>query len=322
MTKPYPKLAFAGTPEFAAVALRALLAAGYPIKLVFTQADKPAGRGMKLTHSPVKQIAQAAGIALAQPRSLRLNGKFPADAATAHGQLRDADVAVLVVAAYGLILPQSLLDVPSAGCVNIHASLLPRWRGAAPIHRAIAAGDAQTGISLMQMDPGLDTGAVLSMASLPITATDTTGSLHDKLAALGAQMTVRDLPSIVAGTTTAVPQALDGISYAEKISKEEARLDWTQSAASLARRIRALDPAPGANTVLAGETLKIWQADVLPLTGPPGAVLQLSRTGLVIAAASGALSITQLQRPGGKKITIADWFAAKPSQITPGMQAS
>ncbi len=316
-----PSIAFAGTPEFAAAALRALIDAGYVVKLVLTQPDKPAGRGMKLAASPVKQVAQAAGVAVAQPRSLRPNGKFPEDAAAAHARLRDADIDVLVVAAYGLILPQSVLDIPRAGCVNIHASLLPRWRGAAPIHRAIEAGDTETGITLMQMDAGLDTGATLSMERVPIAPDDTTGSLHDTLAALGARMIVRDLPAIISGALRPVPQTEQGVTYAEKISKDEARVDWTQPAEVLARRIRAFDPAPGANTALAGESLKIWQAAAVPLSGPPGTVLAVGRTGVVIAAGSGALEISQVQRPGGKRMRVTDWLGGNQAQPQPGMLA-
>jgi methionyl-tRNA formyltransferase len=200
------RAAFAGTPEFAAAALKALIEAGYAVPLVLTQPDKPAGRGLKLTASPVKQLAQAHGIAVLQPKSLRLEGKYPDEAAAAHAELRAANIDVLVVAAYGLILPQSVLEIPKHGCINIHASLLPRWRGAAPIHRAIEAGDTETGITLMQMDAGLDTGAMLSVQRVPITPEHSTARLHDELAALGARMIVRDLPGIVSGQIKPHPQ--------------------------------------------------------------------------------------------------------------------
>jgi methionyl-tRNA formyltransferase len=302
------KIIFAGTPEFAAAALQALIAAGHDVGLVLTQPDKPAGRGMKLNASAVKQVAQSAGIAVAQPRSLRLDGKYKDDAAAAHAALIAARADVMVVAAYGLILPQSVLDIPRHGCVNIHASLLPRWRGAAPIHRAIEAGDSETGVTLMQMDAGLDTGAMLSVERMPITPAHTTGRLHDALAAMGARMIARDLPAIVSGALPPVAQPDQGVTYAEKIRKEEARIDWSQSAEVLARRIRAFDPFPGAVTRLNDEDVKLWHAQAVPLTGAPGEILALGRQGLIVAAGQGAIEIGQVQRPGGKRLSAAEFM--------------
>ncbi|WP_343586241.1 methionyl-tRNA formyltransferase, partial [Herbaspirillum sp.] len=230
------KIIFAGTPEFAAVALEALYAAGHDITLVLTQPDRPAGRGMQLQASPVKQCALKHGTPVAQPVSLRLDGKYPDVAKEAHALLNSTPHDVMVVAAYGLILPRSVLDIPRLGCINIHGSLLPRWRGAAPIHRAIEAGDAETGITIMQMEEGLDTGPMLLIESLPILDADTTGSLHDKLAALGGKMIVEALARLEQGALPATPQPDEGANYAAKIAKEEAALDFSQPAAELARK--------------------------------------------------------------------------------------
>src|SRR3990167_7628034 len=242
------RVIFAGTPEFARVALERLLAAGFTVPLVLTQPDRPAGRGMKLQASPVKQCALDRGIPVAQPRSLRLDGKYPDDAAAAREALLAAQADVMVVAAYGLILPQWVLDLPSKGCLNIHASLLPRWRGAAPIHRAIEAGDAETGVTIMQMEPGLDTGPMLSIARLPIAAGDTSASLHDKLAELGAQVKLQVLQQAERGELARVPQPGEGLTYAHKIKKAESRVAGPRRAEEIARRIRAFDPFPGAST--------------------------------------------------------------------------
>jgi methionyl-tRNA formyltransferase len=318
---PKPSVAFAGTPEFAAIALQALIDADIRVSLVLTQPDKPAGRGMKLTASAVKQTALAAEIAVSQPRSLRLEGKYPEDAAAAHAQLQAANADIMVVAAYGLILPPKLLEIPAHGCLNIHGSLLPRWRGAAPIQRAIEAGDSQTGITLMQMDAGLDTGAMLSWEKINITATDTAATLHDALAVLGAHMLVRDLSGILSGAIKPVPQPPVGISYAEKIKKEEAAIDWGQPAEILARRIRAFDPFPGAWTRLAGEEVKIWQAQAIPasdIPAPAGTVIAVSKTSLVIATGSGMLQIMQVQRPGKKRQNIAEWLSGSRTPVVVG----
>ncbi|MDY0743593.1 methionyl-tRNA formyltransferase [Paucibacter sp. R3-3] len=301
---------FAGTPEFAATALAAMLNAGITVPLVLTRPDRPAGRGMKLQASPVKQLAQVQGIPVAQPRSLRLDGKFPEDAAAARQTLLDAKADVVVVAAYGLILPQWVLDLPCQGCLNIHASLLPRWRGAAPIHRAIEAGDAETGITIMQMDAGLDTGAMLLIERQPIAAADTTATLHDKLAALGGRMIVQALQH--AGPLPATPQPGDGITYAHKIEKAEAQIDWTQDAAQIERRLRAFDPFPGGLTQLDGEPIKVWRAELAEGSGAPGTVLAAGETGVLVACGQGALRLTELQRAGGKRLPAAAFLQARP----------
>ncbi|MBA3057569.1 MAG: methionyl-tRNA formyltransferase [Gammaproteobacteria bacterium] len=313
------RLIFAGTPEFARVALALLHASGHEIALVLTQPDRPAGRGLKLQPSAVKQYALDHGIALAQPRSLRLDGKYPQDALDAQALLALAQCDAMVVAAYGLILPQWVLDLPPLGCFNIHASLLPRWRGAAPIHRAIEAGDAQTGVTIMQMDAGLDTGAMLLTQAVPIEASDTTGSLHDRLAALGAELMVQALEQAGAGSLQPVAQATEGVSYAHKIEKHEAAIDWTQSAAVITQRIRAFNPFPGATAVLNGETLKVWQAEVSadkpPVSEKVGAILAVAHVGIAVAAHDSIVNITQLQRPGGKRLGVAEFlrgFALQP----------
>jgi methionyl-tRNA formyltransferase len=326
MTAPQT-LVFAGTPEFAKVALQALHAAGHRVPLVLTQPDRPAGRGMALQASPVKQFALDHSLPVCQPRSLRLDGKFPDEARAAQAALldaRDAQGATgMVVAAYGLILPQWVLDVfgPAScaqgwGCLNIHASLLPRWRGAAPIHRAIEAGDAQTGITIMQMDAGLDTGDMLRVASTPIWPDETTGQLHDRLAAMGGALVVGQLRDAREGHPVApVPQpkpgqpGADRITYAAKIDKAEARIDWSQPAQTLARRVRALRPAPGASMVLQGELWKLWAAQALDTApahqAPPGEVLAASDQGMDVATGQGVLRATELQRPGGKRLPVS-----------------
>jgi methionyl-tRNA formyltransferase len=309
------RVAFAGTPEFAQVALADLHAAGFEVPLVLTQPDRPAGRGMKLNPSPVKAFAQAHGMPAAQPRSLRLDGKYPEDAAQAKAALTAAHIDVMVVAAYGLILPQWVLDLPRLGCLNIHASLLPRWRGAAPIHRAIEAGDAQTGITLMQMDAGLDTGDMLQIEALNIEPDDTTARLHDRLAALGGRLLIEVLRRAAAGTLVRTPQPQQGITYAHKIDKAEGLIDWRLSADVIARRVRAFDPFPGASTTLAdGTVLKIWQAVVLPTThsGSPGTVLAVGPEGVTVACGEDALRLTELQRPGGKRLMARDFLQSAP----------
>ena len=315
------RLIFAGTPEFARVALARLHAAGHEIVLVLTQPDRPAGRGMKLQASAVKQFALEQGIAVAQPRSLRLDGKYPDDAAAARLAIEAAQADAMVVAAYGLILPQWVLDVPTQGCFNIHASLLPRWRGAAPIHRAIEAGDVATGVTIMQMDAGLDTGDMLLLEKLPIAATDTTATLHDKLAALGGQLMVETLKLAASGALQPVPQPAEGITYAHKIEKHEAAIDWAQAAELIVRRVRAFNPFPGASAVLNGETLKIWTASVAPGTPPStaefGSILAVAPEGIAVAAINSIVSITELQRPGGKRLSVADFLRG--FDLQPGM---
>ncbi|MEM5338884.1 methionyl-tRNA formyltransferase [Paraburkholderia azotifigens] len=306
------RVIFAGTPEFAAAALAAIHAAGFPVPLVLTQPDRPAGRGMKLQASPVKRYAQEHGIEVAQPPSLRRNGKFPAEATAAIDQLRATPHDVMVVAAYGLLLPQEVLDIAPHGCINIHASLLPRWRGAAPIHRAIEAGDAETGITLMQMDAGLDTGAMISEVRAPIAGTDTTATLHDRLAEAGAQLIVDALIELErSGKLASIPQPAEGATYAEKIGKHEAALDWRRSAAELARQVRAFDPFPGGAATLDGAVLKVWSAAATDTMrkAEPGTIVEVSPEGVVVACGDGALRITQLQNPGGKRLPVRDFLA-------------
>ena len=344
------RLAFAGTPEFARIALERLHTAGHEIALVLTQPDRPGGRGMKLQASSVKQFAQAHGIPVAQPRSLRLDGKYPEDAAAARLAIEAARADAMVVAAYGLILPQWVLSMMSVGapgrpkqgepppqgsavretasagafklgCFNIHASLLPRWRGAAPIHRAIEAGDTETGVTIMQMDAGLDTGDMLRMAHLPIAATDTTATLHDKLAELGARLMVEVLLQAASGALQPVPQPASGITYAHKIDKHEALIDWAQPASLIAQRVRAFNPFPGACTVLDGETLKIWAASVAPGTPDSpvryGVITAVALEGIDVAAMNSIVTITELQRPGGKRLPVAEFLRG--FELRPGM---
>jgi methionyl-tRNA formyltransferase len=313
------RLIFAGTPEFARVALERLHAASFEIALVLTQPDRPAGRGMKLQASPVKQFALEHGIAVAQPRSLRLDGKYPEDAQAARNAMDAAKADVMVVAAYGLILPQWVLDAPRLGCMNIHASILPRWRGAAPIHRAIEAGDAQTGVTIMQMDAGLDTGAMLLEERVAITAQDTTGTLHDKLAALGGRLVVEALELAACGGLRPVPQPAEGVTYAKKIEKAEAVIDWRRPAREIERRIRAFDPFPGASSTLNGEAIKLWRAEVVPgVSGEPGRVIAVSETGIDVACGERTgLRITQLQRAGGKRLPVDQFLRG--FEVRPGM---
>jgi len=303
------KVVFAGTPEFAAVALRAIHEAGFTVPLVLTQPDRPAGRGMQLQASSVKQYALAHGMPVAQPLSLRTDSKDPEraeQARAAHAQLLALDYDVMVVAAYGLILPRSTLDIRP--CINIHGSLLPRWRGAAPIHRAIEAGDVDAGVTIMEMEEGLDTGPMLLMEGLPIEATDTTGTLHDKVAALGARMIVEALHKMAAGELVATPQPEAGVTYAAKITKEEARLDFALSADVLARKVRAFNPFPGANGVVDGVAVKIWHAVAVEGSGAPGQVLQADAGGIVVACGAGALRLTELQKPGSKRLAAAEFL--------------
>jgi len=306
------RVVYAGTPEFARVALERLHAAGFEIPLVLTQPDRPAGRGMKLQASPVKQFALKHGIAVAQPHGLRLDGKYPEEAAAARAAIEAARADVMVVAAYGLILPQWVLDSFSYGCLNIHASLLPRWRGAAPIHRAIEAGDAETGVTVMQMDAGLDTGDMLLVERLPIAGNDTTASLHDKLAAMGGRLIVEALELAARGGLQPVPQPAEGATYARKIEKDEAAVDWAQAASVIERRIRAFNPFPGAATVLQGESIKLWQGHVDERAGSggkaPGTVLDAGSEGIAVQCGQGVLRLTELQRAGGKRLPAADFL--------------
>lgn len=324
------RIIFAGTPEFARVALQSLLAAGHTVPLVLTQPDRPAGRGMKLQASPVKQCALEHGIPVAQPRSLRLDGKYPQDAEAAQATLLAAQADAMVVAAYGLILPQWVLDALGGtgvshgfGCLNIHASLLPRWRGAAPIHRAIEAGDAHTGITIMQMDAGLDTGAMLLTERVPIAATDTTATLHDLLADLGGKLIVQALDLAVRGALVPVDQPVEGVTYAHKIEKSESTIDWQLPAAVIAQRIRAFDPFPGASTQSAGEAIKVWSCEIdssQSLSNKrSGLILSISDAGVTVACGGDtALRLTTLQRAGAKRLAAADFlrgFDLQPGQV-------
>ena len=302
------KVIFAGTPEFARVALERLLAAGFEVPLVLTQPDRPAGRGMKLQASPVKQCALEHGIAVAQPMSLRLDGKYPEEAAAAKAAIDAAQADVMVVAAYGLILPQWVLDTPRLGCLNIHASLLPRWRGAAPIHRAIEAGDAETGVTIMQMDAGLDTGDMCVIERLPIAADDTTASLHDKLAVLGGRLIVEALEMAACGGLNRTPQPADGVTYAHKIEKAESNIDWSEDATVIARRLRAFNPFPGGATSLGSEAIKVWEAVAEEGSGTEGTVLSADAQGVRVACGQGVLNMKLLQRAGGKRLAAGDFL--------------
>lgn len=312
------RVIFAGTPDFARVALQALIDAGFDIPLVLTQPDRPAGRGMKLQASAVKQCALAHGIALAQPTGLRLNGAHAQEAQAAHQAIMDARADAMVVAAYGLILPQWVLDAPRLGCFNIHASLLPRWRGAAPIHRAIEAGDAQTGVTIMQMDAGLDTGDMLLVEPLSIQAEDTTASLHDRLATLGGRLMVEALELAACGGLRPVVQPEAGITYAHKIEKREAVLDWSLSAETLARRVRAFDPFPGTQTARNNDSFKVWAAHAQAQasgTGDVGAVLAVNDQGVEVQTGDGVLVLTALQRAGGKRLPVAEFLRGFALQV-------
>ena len=309
------RVVFAGTPEFAACALRALVDAGFTIPLVLTQPDRPAGRGMQLQASAVKQVALEHGIEVLQPLSLRTDSKDPQralEAQAAHERLQALDYDVMVVAAYGLILPRSTLDI--APCINIHGSLLPRWRGAAPIHRAIESGDSETGVTIMGMEEGLDTGPMMLIERVAIEDADTTGSLHDKLATLGASMIVEALRRLEQGALPATPQPEEGVTYAAKISKDEAKLDFAMPSVDLWRKVRAFNPFPGAQGSVNGTAIKIWAAELAEGTGQPGQVLAADAGGIVVACGAGALRLLQLQKPGGKRLAAAEFLKSFPLQ--------
>ncbi len=305
------RIAFAGTPEFARVALQAVADAGHEIVLVLTQPERPAGRGLKLQASPVKQLATRLHLPVVQPRSLHLDGKYAEDARAAKAALRAAAPQVMVVAAYGLILPPWVLALPAEGCLNIHGSLLPRWRGAAPIQRAIEAGDGTTGITIMRMDAGLDTGPMLLGEPLSIGSEDTAATLHDRLAALGARLIVSALarlPELHERT-----QPADGVTYARKIEKSEAAIDWRQPAAAIERRLRAFDPFPGCTAEIGGQPLKIWRGRVVEAANaaPPGTVLAGPPGRLVVACggpALQALEILEVQVPGSRRVPAREWL--------------
>jgi methionyl-tRNA formyltransferase len=296
------RIAFAGTPEFAAVALRALIDAGFEIPLVLTQPDRPAGRGQKPVASPVKQAALEHDIPVHQPERLK-------DPAT-HAPLIEAAPDVLVVAAYGLILPQAVLDIPKRGCLNIHASLLPRWRGAAPIQRCLEAGDAETGVTIMQMEAGLDTGPMLLAYAVKVGAGETASSLHDKLALLGGRLIVMALKEI--DSLKPVTQPVEGVTYASKIDKAEAAIDWTQPAEVIERRIRAFDPFPGCTTRLGETTVKLWRALPAAGRGQSGEILAVAPEGITVACGDGALRLVELQKPGGRRLASADFLHGFP----------
>jgi len=295
------RIAFAGTPAFAAAALQALVDAGFDIALVLTQPDRPAGRGLRPSPSVVKQLALHHGLNLAQPSTLR--GEETLE------QLRASAAQALVVAAYGLILPVTVLDLFPAGCINIHASLLPRWRGAAPIQRAILAGDRDTGISIMRMEQGLDTGPVYLARAIPILPDDSAGSLHDRLAALGARCIVEALPQIEQGLIAPVPQPTEDIIYARKIAKTEAAINWQRDAAEVDRQVRAFNPFPGAFSLLGSEPVKIWRAcSNVHGRGNPGEILRFGADGIDVACGAGTLKITELQKAGGKRLSAAEFL--------------
>ncbi len=315
------RVIFAGTPEFARIALERLHASGHTIALVLTQPDRPSGRGMKLHPCAVKEFALQHRMPVTQPRSLRLDGKYPEDAAAARQTIADAQADVMVVAAYGLILPQWILEdmqaAPKFGCLNIHGSLLPRWRGAAPIHRAIEAGDTETGVTIMQMDVGLDTGDMLLTHTVRISESATTGSLHDELANLGADLVVQALDLAASGRLNPKRQPEEGVTYAHKIDKSEAAIDWSQDAARIVRRVRAFNPFPAATTTINGEVLKIWGATAS--TGSPsadfGQIVAVAHEFIAVAAMNSIVNITELQRPGGKRLPVAEFLRGHPLHV-------
>ena len=299
------RLVFAGTPEFSVPSLHACLVSGAEVVAVYTQPDRPAGRGQKLTPSPVKQAALDAGIEVEQPETLRDKD--------ARAQLAAHAPDLMVVVAYGLILPKSVLAIPRLGCWNVHASLLPRWRGAAPIQRAILAGDTETGVDLMQMEAGLDTGPVLLEARTPIRADDTGGSLHDRLAALGASTLADGLARLLRGEgLPATPQRDDGVAYAHKLDKAEARLDWHEPALQLERKVRAFDPWPVAEAIVDGERLRIWSAEAIAGdAAEPGRIVATARDTIDIATGDGLLRVREVQREGGRRMAVRDWLNAR-----------
>ena len=295
------RVVFAGTPAFAVPALDALVSARHEVALVLTQPDRPAGRGMKLTPSPVAACALRHGLTVSRPPSLRT--------AEALAELREVAPEVMVVAAYGLLLPQAILDVPAKGCINIHASLLPRWRGAAPVHRAILAGDRETGVSIMRMEAGLDTGPVLLVRSIPIEAHETTGTLTDKLAALGATAIIEALERI--DGLSAQPQASAGVTYAAKVSKAEARVDWSRPAAELERQVRAFNPSPGAEATVGGIPMKLWEVEATEDRFAPGEV-SIGPSTVLVGCGSGSLRLAVVQRPGGRRMPIREFLQGSP----------
>ncbi|AXO90652.1 methionyl-tRNA formyltransferase [Pseudomonas sp. K1(2024)] len=304
------RIVFAGTPEFAAEHLKALLDSPYQIVAVYTQPDRPAGRGQKLMPSPVKQLAVAHDIPVLQPPTLR-NAEAQAELAALAPDL-------MVVVAYGLILPQAVLDIPRLGCINSHASLLPRWRGAAPIQRAVEAGDAESGVTVMRMEAGLDTGPMLLKVTTPISADDTGGSLHDRLAQMGPGAVVHAIAGLADGSLHGDVQDDALATYAHKLNKDEARLDWNRPAQELERLIRAFNPWPVCHSTLDGETVKVLGATLSTGQGAPGEILSASKDGLVVACADGALSLSRLQLPGGKALAFSDLFNSRREKFASG----
>lgn len=307
------------------MALAQIDEAGFEVVLVLTQPDRPSGRGLKLHPSPVKVFAQSRGFPVAQPASLKLDGKHAPEAEAARQALIDARADVMVVAAYGLILPQWALDLPRHGCLNIHGSLLPRWRGAAPIHRAIEAGDRTTGVTIMQMDAGLDTGDMLLAERVPIADDETTGALHDRLAELGGRLIVEALEQLASGRLLHQPQPVAGVTYAHKITRAETVVDWREPAALIERRLRAFDPAPGASTGLEGEPLKLWRARVVEsgaAMAEPGTVVAADAQGIVVACGAGLLQLTELQRAGGKRLPVSQFMQGSPPLLGRVLQAT
>ncbi|WP_324050125.1 methionyl-tRNA formyltransferase [Aeromonas caviae] len=308
------KLIFAGTPDFAARHLAALLSSGHEVVAVYTQPDKPAGRGQKLTASPVKELALAHDLPVYQPASLRNEA--------AQAELAALGADLMVVVAYGLILPKAVLDTPRLGCINVHGSLLPRWRGAAPIQRSIWAGDAETGVTIMQMDVGLDTGAMIRKVTCPIASDETSASLYDKLAGLGPQALVDTLDAMAAGDTAAEPQDDALANYAEKLSKEEARIDWSMDAVAIERCIRAFNPWPISWFDVAGQTVKVWQAEVVAQDHgqAAGTLLKADKQGIEVATGQGVLRLLTLQPPGKKAMSVADLLNSRRDWFEPGTQ--
>ncbi|GKR01623.1 methionyl-tRNA formyltransferase [Aeromonas caviae] len=308
------KLIFAGTPDFAARHLAALLSSGHEVVAVYTQPDKPAGRGQKLTASPVKEMALAHDLPVYQPASLRNEA--------AQAELAALGADLMVVVAYGLILPKAVLDTPRLGCINVHGSLLPRWRGAAPIQRSIWAGDAETGVTIMQMDVGLDTGAMIRKVTCPIASDETSASLYDKLAGLGPQALVDTLDAMAAGDTAAEPQDDALANYAEKLSKEEARIDWSMDAVAIERCIRAFNPWPISWFDVAGQTVKVWQAEVVAQDHgqAAGTLLKADKQGIEVATGQGVLRLLTLQPPGKKAMSVSDLLNSRRDWFEPGTQ--
>ncbi|KJK15550.1 methionyl-tRNA formyltransferase [Pseudomonas sp. 2(2015)] len=304
------RIVFAGTPEFAAEHLKALIASPYEVVAVYTQPDRPAGRGQKLMPSAVKQLAVDNGIQVLQPATLR-NAEAQAELAALKPDL-------MVVVAYGLILPQAVLDIPRLGCINSHASLLPRWRGAAPIQRAVEAGDSESGVTVMRMEAGLDTGPMLLKVSTPISASDTGGSLHDRLAEMGPPAVLEAVAGLAAGTLQGEVQDDSLATYAHKLNKDEARLDWSRPAVELERLIRAFNPWPICHSTLNGEALKVLGANLSTGSGNPGEILSASKDGLIVACGEQALCLTRLQLPGGKALNFSDLFNSRREKFTTG----